>query len=211
MDVCRGRFEGLFGHGPYFIRVVVVFANVDEDHLLELVVADVVEEGGHVLVGKVSVAATDTLLDLWGVVAKAEHVGAIVRFKEDGVAALEPVADKLGTVAHVGGETEFRALVCNGEPYWVDGIVGYGEGLDLETFKVDGFTGFEEADRFYGADVLGECSHGGGGDVNGDRHLSGEYADAGYVVGMLVGNKDCVEVVNGRAGPFCPLRKLFKA
>ena len=84
--------------------MVVVFADVNEDNALERVVLDFAEEGGHVLVGKVSAATADALLNYRRIVAESEHFWTVVRFEEQGVASGETGSDELGAMAHVGGE-----------------------------------------------------------------------------------------------------------
>lgn len=194
---------------------VMVFAEVAEEEGFDLsgeVGGDVFAGGG---VGEVAFAAEDALFDGPRDGADLEHGGVVVGFEEDGLAAAEVPFDGVGHVAEVGDDGEAGGAGGDGIADGVDGVVGDGEGLDVEGAELEAGACLEAAEvgvEFAPFDLGG----GGVGEEDGELAAAGgvaadEGGEAEDVVGVFVGDEDGVELVGVLADGGEAFEGLFPA
>ena len=135
--------EGLFGGEAGELRGVVGLGEVAEDDGVGSAVVVLFEEFGGGRVGEVADAGEDALLDGPGIGAVAKHFKVVVGFEEEDVDALEGGFDVGRHVAEVGGDGHADAFGGEDEAAGVGGVVGDGEGGDLEVADGEVFAGLE--------------------------------------------------------------------
>ena len=170
--------QGLFGGEAGEFGRVVGFGEVTEDDGVSSAVVVVLEEFGGGGVREVAYAGEDALLDGPGVRAVAEHFEIVIGLEEEDVDALEGGFDVGGHVAQVGGDGHADAFGGKDEAAGVGGVVGDGEGGDLEI-----------ADRkvFACPEVL-DCGKVGGIGLFFRRGAEGERLVAVFIDGKLEGS-----------------------
>lgn len=124
----------------------------------------------------------------------------MIGFEDEAIGLAEVNPDMIGKVAEVGADGDFRAVGAEREANGVGGVVGDGEGVDVnvadgETLAgLDGLNAAEAFAESVGEDAL-EGVHCGLGDVERGFPEAEDLREAVAVVGMLVGDEDGVEAV----------------
>ena len=103
----------------------------------------------------------------------------------------------MGWLAQIEGEAHLGAAGGDGIAHGIGGVVGDGEGLDVQVPHAPGIAGAEDARAGKHAYLGGEATEGGRCHI--DRHfvLAAEGAQSACVVAVFVGEQDGVEVVQG--------------
>lgn len=173
--------------------IIVVFAHVDQDGKAQPVVPQGFQQRHGIVVGEVSLAATNALLQEGGVGSPAEHVGTVVGFNNDGMGTGQAGDGELAGVAEVGGEAEFRAGDrCIGVVDGIDGVMGDGITLDADISEGQGIPRAEGNNAVV---VLERQFAGGGaGGVHGDVVRAGKQGQSPDMVTVFMGNEDGREV-----------------
>ncbi len=205
----KGRLGGaalqrFFGGEADEIGIVVFLRDVREDEIAR----DRVEAVGvgkilaYGVIRKMACAAQDPLLDHPGIRADLEHVEIVIGFKDQAVRATKMDFDELGHVAEVGDDGHFRAVRTKGESDGISRVVRNGESVHIDIAdgemlaRLDGFDAVQPlAERFREHPL--HCPQRGLGDVQRRFPQAEHLRETVAVVGVLVGDKDAVDVVDG--------------
>ena len=101
----------------------------DEERCSSIIVR--CEEFRESVVGEVSDAGHDALLDGPGIRADAEHFEIVIGFEDEAFAVAQVVADILRDESEIGGNGDADAFGNEAEADGVRGVVRNGEGHDL--------------------------------------------------------------------------------
>ena len=138
--------EGLLGGDAGEFGGVVGLGEVAEDDPGGGAVVVVLEELRRGVVGEVAYAGEDALLDGPGVGAVAEHLEVVIGLEEEDIDPLEGGLDVGGHVAEIGGKGHADALGREDEAAGVGGVVGDGEGGDVDVADGEPGAGVEVLD-----------------------------------------------------------------
>jgi hypothetical protein len=154
------------------------------------------------VIGKMTGAAEDALLDDPGIGADLEHVEIVIGFEDQAIDIAEMDFDEFGHVAEVGDDGELGAVGAEGEGDRVGGVMRNSEGVDVDVADgealagVNGFKAIEALAESVGKNLIHRV-HSGLGNVERRFPESEHLRQAVAVVGMLVGDEDAVEVIDG--------------
>ena len=104
---------------------------------------------------------------------------------------------RFGNVAEVCNEPDFRSFGGHGKPDWIDGVVGDGEGIDVEIPDADSLAGAERRDP--GTEIAPvmlvprDAGSGKAAHEDGDVEFLDEGEQSGDMIRMLVRDKHGVE------------------
>lgn len=154
------------------IGIVVFLRHVSENEIARVTIetvriSEVLADG---MIGKMAGAGKDALLDDPGIGANLEHVEIVVGFKDEAIGFAEVNLDKLRHVAEVGTDGNLGTVGAKRETDGIDGIVRYGEGVDVDVADtktlagLDGFDATETLAEGFRENAL-KNAHGGLGDV----------------------------------------------
>lgn len=187
--------------GVHEVGAVALAAEVGKENLLQSVAFEGHEQFQGEVVGEVTVASADALFETHGAGGTGEQVGVVIGFEDEEIDIADFLADQLGHVAKVGDPSEFPArrkqiVLAEGESVAdrIGGVVRDGEITDGEVLKLEGGTGVENLPTQGG---FGAGLGGAGGFLVGEETglvETGQPGESGDVVGVLVGDEDCVEV-----------------
>ena len=189
---------------------VVLLAQVAKPNLFYLWRVVIGKELSCLAVGEVSVGASDACLQQRGVGAFGQHLLVVVGFEYEVVGLCHVVLYSVGDVADVGDEAEICIFALDAVSHVVASVVRYLEGGDVEVAH-DGCFALSDDPSVDGAYFLGHAivflhafvdSVGG---VDGDVASLAEVAHGADVVGMVVGDKDAEDALEGNA----PLAQHF--
>ncbi len=197
-------FQGFFRGQADQVRIVVFLRDVGEDQIagdsVEAVgVGKVFADG---VIRKMTGAAEDALLDEPRVWADFQHVEIVIGFEDEAVGPAEMNFDELGHVAKVGDEGHFCAVGTEGEADGIGGIVRDGKRMDLDVTDakvlpgVNGFDTVEALSEGFGKNAL-HLAQSWLGDVKRRSPDAEHLRQAAAVVGVLVGDEDAVEMIEG--------------
>ena len=147
-------------------------------------------------------AAEDALFDDPGIGADLEHVEIVIGFEDQAIDIAEMDFDEFGHVAEVGDNGQFCAVGAEGKSDRVGGVVRNGEGVDVDVANgealagVNGFEAIEALAESVGKNLIHRV-HGGFRNVERGSPESEHLGQAAAVVGVLVGDEDAVEAVEG--------------
>jgi len=126
----------------------------------------------------------------------------VIGLEDQAVGFAEMNFDEFGHVPEIGDDGHLRAVGAEGEADGVGGVVGNGEGVDVDVTdsemlaSVDGFHAAKTFGESVGKD-LPERAHGGLGDKEWSFPESESLRQAVAVIGVFVGDEDAVEMVKG--------------
>ena len=147
-------------------------------------------------------ATEDALLDDPGIRTDFEHVEIVIRFQNQTIGVAKMDLDELGHVAEVGDNRELGAVGAESESDRIGGVVRNAEGVNLDVTHSEGLSGmdrFDAAEPF--AKSIGKNTlhgiHSWLGDVEWGFPKAEHLRQATAVVGVLVGDKDAVEEIDG--------------
>jgi hypothetical protein len=197
--------QGFFGGDADQVGVVVFLGDMAEDE----VAGDGIESGFGVgeifaygVIGKVSGAGEDALLDDPGIWADFEHVEIVIGLEHEAIGIPEMDFDEFGHVAEVGDESHFCAVGAKGEADGIGGVMGNLKSVDVNIADGEvlaGMNGFDAIESF--AERVGEDAvegvKGRLGDVERSFPEAEHLREAIAVVGVFVGDEDAVEGVDG--------------
>ncbi len=153
------------------------------------------------MIGEVTGAGEDALLDDPGVWADLEHVEIVIGFEDEAIGLAEMDSHVVWKVAEISADGDFGAVGAEGEAYGVGGVVRDGEGMDVDVAdgealaSLDGFDTAEALAEGVGEDAL-QGFHRWLGDIEGRLPEAEDLRKAVAVVGVLVGDEDGVETVD---------------
>ena len=159
------------------------------------------------VIGKMSGAGHDALLDVPGVGADFEHFEIVIGFENEAIGAAEMMFDEFGEITEIGDDGDFRAVAAEREADRIGGIVGNGEGGDFDIPDGEAIAGmkiFHVREAF----VRGLRDAGHGGAMRGGREIDGgapeteNLRQAADMVAVFVGDDDAVEAVDACAERF---------
>jgi hypothetical protein len=154
------------------------------------------------VIGKMTRAAEDALLDDPGIGADLKHIEIVIGFEDQAIDIAEMDFDEFGHVAEVGDDGELGTVGAEGECDRVGGVVRNGEGVDVNV--TDGET-LPGVNRFEAVEALAERVgknlihrvHRRFGYVKRSLPKSEHLRQSAAVVSMLVRNEDAIEAGNG--------------
>ena len=139
--------KSLFGSEPGQLGSVIGLREVAENNPRGAAVVVLLEKLGGGVVGEMANAGEHALLDRPGIRAVAEHLEVVVGFQQQNVDALEGSLDVGRHVAQVGSQRHADALGLEDEAAGIGGIVGNGEGRDVDVADGELGAGVEVLDR----------------------------------------------------------------
>ena len=204
----EGRFggaatEGFFGGDADEVGIIVFLRDVRENE----VARDGVKAFGvgkiftYSVIGKMARAGEHALFDDPRIRANFEHVEIVIGFEKKAVGAFEMDFDQFGHVAKVGDEGHLCTIRPESETDRVGGVVGNGEGMDVNIADgkmlagVNGFDAVEPLAKSFRKNAL-KRAHGGLSDVERSFPEAKHLWEAVAVVGVLVGDEDAVNAVD---------------
>ena len=138
--------EGALGRNAGQLRKIIAFREMPEDDVGCLAVVLGFEVGGCGLVGEVSDAGKDALLDGPGVGAVAEHLQVMIGFEQEQVNLFQLGFDVGRDVAEVGCDSHAHALGLEDEADGVCGVMRNGEWADGDVADLERLAGLKELD-----------------------------------------------------------------
>ena len=203
----EGRFGGapvkrLFGGDEREIGIIVFLGDVRQHKVASarikaVGIGQVFTDG---VIGEVSGAGEDTLLDDPRIWADFQHIQIVIGFEDQAICFSQMDFDELGHVAEVGADGHLGAVRAECESDGVGSIVRNGEGVYVDIANCEALAGLN---GFHASQALGESTgkdalqrvHGRRSNVK--RHLPEpeDLRQAVAVVGVLVSDQDGVEVV----------------
>jgi hypothetical protein len=205
-------FETLAEHAAGDLGAVAVAAQVAEVQVPQAGRGHLLDRVGGGIVGKMSVAAKDSLFEAPrppGIVL--EQFDVVVGFQEQGVGVAHAFDNEFGDIAEIGDKAEVARGSAQQESDGILGIVGHGEGFDDDVAHLEGGAGLEEAaiqrrlaidfEGFLGLAITKE----------GDAQFGGDDGEALGVVGMLVRQQDAGQSLRGPADAGQALTNLTTA
>ena len=200
----RAAVERFFGRNSSRMRIVVFLGKMGEDKIARarvkaLWVAKKFADG---VIRKMARAAENALLDDPGIGADLEHVEIVIGFEDQAIGVAEMDFDELRHVAEVGDDGELGAVGAEGEGDGVGGIMRNGEGVDVDVANSEalaGLNGFKAVEAFAERvrKNLIHRVHSGLGNIERSLPESEHLWQTVAVVGVLVGDEDAVELVDG--------------
>jgi hypothetical protein len=196
--------QRFFGGEAREIGVVIFLGKMREDEVARagveaFGVGEIFADG---VIGKMTGAAENALLDDPGIGADFEHVEVVIGFEDQAISIAKMDFDEFGHVAEVGDDGQFCAVGAEGESDRVCGVVRNGEGVDVDVADgealagVNGFKTVESLAERVRKNALHRVQ-GGLGNVERGFPESEHLGETVAVVGVLVGDEDAVEVVDG--------------
>ena len=211
-EIRGAAVESLFGADLGDVGRVVLLGEVREDEMARAAVEDfgIGEEVADDAIRKMPRAAHHALLDVPGIRADLEHVEIVIRFEDQEIGFAQVMLHKLRHVAEVGNDGDFGAIGAKGKADGIGGIVGDREGIDLDVADLEalGRRGCIRRARFglygwvfgiFGGEHLKDVAMRGLGEVCGAAPFARHLAKSDGMVGVLVGNKDCVDAFGAGA------------
>ena len=195
--------EGFFGREADEIGIVVFLGNVGEDEI-----ADAGIEGLGIgkkfadrVIRKMASARKDALLDHPRIGADLEHVEIVIRFEDEAIGLAEMDSDVIGQIAEIGADGDLGAVGAESESNGVGGVVRDGERVDVDVADPETLASL---DGLYAAEALAESVRqnalegfqSGLGDVERGFPEAEDLREPVAVVGVFVGDEDCVETVD---------------
>jgi len=200
----RAAPQSFFSGNPNKIRVVVFLRHVRKDeipgHGVETVRVGKIFAYG--VIRKMPRAAEHALLDDPGIRTDFQHVEVVIGFEDQAVRAAQMHFDKLGHVTKVGDDRHLRAVRTEGESDGIGGIVGNREGMDVDVpnsemlASLNGFDAVEPLAKRFGENALHRV-HRRFGNVKRSFPEAEHLRETVAMVGVLVGDKDAVEMIDG--------------
>jgi hypothetical protein len=196
--------EGFFGGDADEIGIVVFLGNVGEDEVAgagvkAFGVGEIFADG---VVREMAGAAEHALFYGPGVGADFKHIEIVIGFQDQTIGFAEMDFDQFRHVSEIGDNGHFRAARAEGESDGVGSVVGDGESVDVDVADGEvlaGVNGLDTVESFaesIGKNLL-ERAHGGLGHIE-RRFPEGEgLREAVAVIGMLVGDENAVQMVDG--------------
>jgi len=169
------------------------------------------------VIGKVAGAGKDALLDDPGIGPDLEHVEIVIGFEDEAIGLAEMDSHVVRQVAEIRADGDFCAVGAEGESDRVGRVVRNGERVHVDIADGEalaGLNGFDTSEAL--AESVGEYAlerfHGGLGDVEGRFPEAEDLREAVAMIGVLVGDEDCVEAIDaaldsGEAGESFALSK----
>jgi hypothetical protein len=196
--------EGFFGGDANEIGIVVFLGDVGEDEVAGVGVkafgvGEIFTDG---VIGEVASAAEHALFYGPGVGSDLEHVKIVIGFEDHAIGFAEMDFHEFGHVAEIGNDSHFRAVGAEREANGVGGVVGDGEGVDVDVANcevlagVNGFNAVEALGESFRKNLL-EGAEGGLGDVERSFPEAEGLRQAVAMIGVFVGDEDAVEMVDG--------------
>ncbi len=200
----RAAAQGFLGGEADEIGIVVFLRDVGKDEIARngveaIGVAKIFAYG---VIRKMAGPAENALLDDPRIRADLEHVQIVIGFEDQAIGAAEMHFDEFGHVAQVSDHGHLRAIRTEGETNGVGGVVGNCEGVDVNVADGEMLAGVNRLDA---VEPLAESFrknalhgiYGGFGDVERSFPEAEHLWEAVAVVGVLVGDEDTVDVVDG--------------
>ena len=159
------------------------------------------EEFADCVIGEVAGAREDALLDDPGIGADLQHVEIVIGFEDEAIGLAEVDSDVVWQVAEIGADGDFGAVGAEGESDGVGCVVRDGERVDVDIADGEGLAGLNGLDAAQAlAESVGQNAleglHCGLGDVERGFPEAEDLGEAVAVIGVLVGDEDCVEAVD---------------
>src|SRR6266403_2349169 len=169
------------------------------------------------VIGKVTGAGKDSLLDDPGIRADLEHIEVVIGFEDEAIGLAEMDSHVVWQVAEIGTDGNFCAVGAEGESDRVGRIVRNGERVHVNIADgealagLNGLNATEALAEGVGKDAL-ERFHRGLGDVERWLPDAEDLRETVAMIGVLVGDEDCVEAIDsaldsGEAGESFALSK----
>lgn len=186
------------------VRVVVGLRNVGKDQKAGAAVKSV--SVGQVfaddVVGKMTGAAHDALLDVPRVRADFEHFQVVIGLENEAIGVAEMEFHQFGEVAEVGDDGDFDAVGAKGVADGIGGVVRNGEGRHFNVANGELFAGADVLDAIellcggfgQNAEDFGVSPF---GEIGGGAPVSEKLRKTAGVVGVFVGNEDAVDAFGG--------------
>ena len=124
----QGRGDGVQG----CVGGVVGFAEVGQDHVLEVGMGDVTQQMPGIRVGEVPQPALDTLFQWPGIRPVDQHAGIVIGFQNQRPASFQVLCDHRSHHTQIGCKAEFNPVRLNGESGRVFRIVRQGKRVDMK-------------------------------------------------------------------------------
>ena len=196
--------QGFFGGEAREIGVVIFLGKMGEDEIARAGVEafGVGEKFADGMIREMAGAAEDALLDDPGIGANFEHVEVVIGFEDQAIGVAQMDFDELRQVAEVGDDGELRAVGAEGEGDGVGGVMRNSEGVDVDVADGEALTG---VDGFKAVEAFAERVrknlihrvHSRFSNVERSLPESEHLRQSAAVVGVLVGDEDAVEMVDG--------------
>jgi len=200
----RAAAQGFLGGEADEIGIVVFLRDVGEDEIARngVEAIGVRKIFAYGVIRKMAGPAENALLDDPGIRADLEHVQIVIGFEDQAIGAAQMHFDQFGHVAQVSDHGHLRAIRTEGETDGVGGVVGNCEGVDVNVADGEMVAGVNRLDA---VEPLAEGFrknalhgiYGGFGDVERSFPEAEHLWEAVAVVGVLVGDEDTVDVVDG--------------
>ena len=153
------------------------------------------------VIGKVAGAGKDSLLDDPGIGPDLEHVEVVIGFEDEAIGLAEMDSHVVWQVAKIRADGNFCAVGAEGESDRVGRIVRNGERVHVDIADgealagLNGLNATEALAEGVGKDAL-KGFHRGLGDVERWLPESEDLREAVAMIGVLVGDEDCVEAID---------------
>ena len=153
------------------------------------------------MIGEMAGAGKDALLDDPGIGPDLEHVEVVIGFEDEAIGLAEMDSHVVWQVAKIRADGNFCAVGAEGESDRVGRIVRNGERVHVDIADgealagLNGLNATEALAKGVGKDAL-ERFHGGLSDVERRFPEAEDLREAVAVIGVFVGDEDCVEAIN---------------
>lgn len=176
-------------HAGDEIRAIVFLTHMHEHDHLQPIVDQSMEETGRVAVRQMAAPPANALLHLRRVRTIPKHVGTVIRFQDQPMRAVQPLANQLGHIPHVARDPQTQAAARNHVTHRVGRVVAHAEALDLEVATYEPvprlkYPNIRQGANRHGQAVIGKRRH-----VYGHLEPPGEGSQAQHVIPVLVGDK----------------------
>jgi hypothetical protein len=162
------------------------------------------------VIGKMTSAGKNALLNDPRIRADLEHVEVVIGFENKTISFAEVDFDELGHVAEVSADGHLGAVGAKGETDGIDGIVRDGESVDVDVAntkalaRLNGFNATEALAEGFRENAL-KNAHGRFGDEKRRLPETENLRKTVAVIAVLVSDEDSVEVIEvafdgGKAG-----------
>jgi hypothetical protein len=140
--------KGFFGGEADEIGIVVFLGDVSQDEMANAGIESfgIGEEFTDRVIGEMAGAGEDALLDDPGIRTDLEHVEIVIGFEDEAIGLAEMDSDVVWKVSEIGADGDFGAVSSECETDRVGGIVGDGEGMDVDVADGEALAGLDGFD-----------------------------------------------------------------
>ena len=116
MDLGASTVQGGLDRLPGFVRGIVLFTQVGQDHMGQPVMQDRFQQQGGVVIGKMSAAAPNALFQGPGVGPVDQHLSIVVGFENEYITGPQVRFYYTCDVPQICGQPHFGAVATSREP-----------------------------------------------------------------------------------------------